>query len=634
MIAVALVLFSITAESETGKADSRLAGGLRVAFSLYRDARDAADDELAKVAGDARLGRVLASGDRGAARTRLLQLRQKDTRIQALVLQDPSGGRLAQAGSEAAVAFSAVTPTTADGRRLGTLAASVTTATAYADRLERLTGLETRLFQGGRLIASTIGEEPGARPVSGDVEIGGKKYRGRTESIGERVGPPLEVGLFDESGGLTDSISQSRLVIGAILLAFLVLALASSIFVVRALQGQIDQFLGAARRLARGDFSRPVPTEGDDEFAELGIEFNKMSADLATKIGEVESKRSELEATIRRVGDAFAAGLDRQGLVELAVKTAVGACDAQAGRAVPIDPRKMHRVHVGQADSRLLVALEDAERAAFRIRMEDVTELIAGLESTDRDPLHQRRPTHAAADGVHALAAPLRARLDAGSDLQFAGVISIARAGGDFTPAERDLFAYLAGQAAVSIENANLHETVQRQAVTDELTGLFNLRHFHDTLDGEIERCRRYSSDVALAMLDIDDFKSINDGYGHQQGDIVLLEVARVLRELSRDIDEPARYGGEEMSVILPQTDVAGAELLAERMRVAIESLTIQRLDGGGELSVTASFGVSSLPHTAADKNSLIASADAALYRAKRAGKNRVERAEAAPAPR
>jgi diguanylate cyclase (GGDEF)-like protein len=180
----------------------------------------------------------------------------------------------------------------------------------------------------------------------------------------------------------------------------------------------------------------------------------------------------------------------------------------------------------------------------------------------------------------------------------------------------------------VSIENVDLHEIVQMQAVTDDLTGLFNVRHFHHTLDGEIERSRRFGTDVGLAMLDIDDFKRINDTFGHQQGDLVLLEVGRVLRSLSRDIDEPARYGGEEMAVILPQTDLHGAELLAERMRSAIEELRINRLDGDGVLRVTASFGVASLPTCASDKDALIAEADAALYRAKRAGKNRVARGE------
>ena len=423
------------------------------------------------------------------------------------------------------------------------------------------------------------------------------------------------------------------MLIGVILLGFLILALVLSVLTVRALQSQIDQFLGAARRLAKGDFTTPVPTHGDDEFAALGQEFNKMSRELEAKIQEVESKRRELEETIRRVGDAFAAGLDRQGLLELAVRTAVEACDADAGRAVPIDARRMHSVHIGGSHERLMHAITAAERDAFVIREENVAELLANLEPTSNDqPVEQHRPTAASIDGVHALAGPLRARIGAGSDIDYVGVISIVREGQDFNETERDLFAYLVGQAAVSIENANLHETVQHQAVTDELTGLFNVRHFQESLDNEIERSRRFNSAVGLAMLDIDDFKRVNDTYGHQQGDLVLLEVARCLRSLSRDIDEPARYGGEELAVILPQTDLSGAELLAERMRATIAALEIKRLDGKGVLRVTASFGVASLPQSAGGKESLIAAADAALYRAKRAGKNRVERAEPAPA--
>jgi diguanylate cyclase (GGDEF)-like protein len=147
-------------------------------------------------------------------------------------------------------------------------------------------------------------------------------------------------------------------------------------------------------------------------------------------------------------------------------------------------------------------------------------------------------------------------------------------------------------------------------------------------LAGEVERSRRFGSAVGLVMMDLDDFKAINDTYGHQQGDIVLSKVARVLRELSRDIDEPARYGGEEMAVILPETDLAGAELAAERMRQAIEGLTIERIDGDAPLAVTASFGVASLPECAKDKEALIAEADAALYRAKRGGKNTVRRGD------
>jgi diguanylate cyclase (GGDEF)-like protein len=632
MGAVALVLFSITSQSQLGKADARIAEGLRVGFAVYRQDRTEALSQLQRIARQPALRRALSAKTPAAAQAQLERLLKPP--IRSIALYDKNNKQVAIVGDNPAIAPALARPTTKAGRQFGSLAVSVTSPSSFVESVGGLTDLDVRLFTGGRRIASTINETgPGGLPKSGKVSINGTGYRGRFEEIQEPVGQPVELGTFVQSGDITSSIGQSRVLIGVILLGFLVLALVLSVFIVRALQSQIDQFLGAARRLAKGDFSTPVPTHGDDEFAALGQEFNKMSRELEAKIAEVEAKRSELEETIRRVGDAFAAGLDRQGLLELAVRTAVEACDADAGRAVPIDARRMHSVHIGGSHERLMKAITAAERDAFTIREENVAELLANLEAAGKEqPVEQHRPTEASIDGVHAMAGPLRARVGAGSEIDYVGVISIVREGPNFNETERELFAYLVGQAAVSIENANLHETVQHQAVTDELTGLFNVRHFQESLDNEIERSRRFQSSVGLAMLDIDDFKRVNDTYGHQQGDLVLLEVARCLRALSRDIDEPARYGGEELAVILPQTDLGGAELLAERMRSAIAALHIKRLDGHGSLSVTASFGVSALPQSAGDKESLIAAADAALYRAKRAGKNRVERAEPARA--
>src|SRR6185369_11604287 len=226
-------------------------------------------------------------------------------------------------------------------------------------------------------------------------------------------------------------------------------------------------------------------------------------------------------------------------------------------------------------------ALVAAEREAFEIDPDIGRELLAALEPEDGQPLPQRRPSTAQLEMVWGMALPMRARIAGGSDIDFVGVISIARRGREFTDQERDLFAYLAGQATLSIENVDLHETVQQQAVTDELTGLFNVRQFHSRLAGEIDRAERFATPLSLVMLDIDKFKAVNDTYGHQQGDRVLVEVARVLRRLSRDVDLPARYGGEELAVVLPQTDLAGAEQQAERMRQAIEGMQVQRLDGG-----------------------------------------------------
>jgi len=243
--------------------------------------------------------------------------------------------------------------------------------------------------------------------------------------------------------------------------------------------------------------------------------------------------------------------------------------------------------------------------------------------------LETGEPCEATVDDVAALSHPMRR----GDDLhaRVSGVVSVARRERPFTVAERELFHYLAEQAAVSIENVGLHETVERQAVTDELTGLFNRRRFQEAMATEVERSKRFGQPVGLVLLDLDDFKTVNDTYGHQQGDLVLREVARVLRETSREIDEPARYGGEELAVVLPGTDLEGAYNLAERVRAGIEELALPLLDGDGVLRVTASFGVATLPGSAEDMRELVAAADEALYRAKRAGKNRTVRAEASP---
>jgi diguanylate cyclase (GGDEF)-like protein len=125
-------------------------------------------------------------------------------------------------------------------------------------------------------------------------------------------------------------------------------------------------------------------------------------------------------------------------------------------------------------------------------------------------------------------------------------------------------------------------------------------------------------------MLDIDDFKRVNDTHGHPQGDEVLRTVGRILDAESRGIDEPARYGGEEFAIALPETGTRGALEVAERVRAAIAAATIPLIEGAGEIQVTASIGVASLPGLAADASDLIAAADGALYEAKRTGKNRV----------
>jgi diguanylate cyclase (GGDEF)-like protein len=206
------------------------------------------------------------------------------------------------------------------------------------------------------------------------------------------------------------------------------------------------------------------------------------------------------------------------------------------------------------------------------------------------------------------------------------GVLAVYHIDADrYTEGHRRLLERVAEQAGVVLHNSLVFEKTQEEALTDALTGLSNRRSIVLHLSQELSRAERLRSRVALILLDIDDFKSINDNYGHQQGDVVLRHVARIVRENSRDADSPARYGGEEMALILPHTDLEGSAAIAERVRSAIAALRISRLDGQGTLRITASVGVAA--SSEGFKDGLIAEADGALYEAKRGGKNRTVQA-------
>jgi diguanylate cyclase (GGDEF)-like protein len=158
-----------------------------------------------------------------------------------------------------------------------------------------------------------------------------------------------------------------------------------------------------------------------------------------------------------------------------------------------------------------------------------------------------------------------------------------------------------------------------RLATTDPLTGLPNRRALFEALEAEVLRSRRYGHPLALLMIDVDGLREVNNARGHPAGDRLLAAVAAVLREGVREVDLPARYGGDEFAVLLPETPLPGAMVAAERLRAAVEAADLG--DGAG---LTLSLGVAAAPPLDRDVEGLLAEADAALYRAKNAGGNRV----------
>ncbi len=222
---------------------------------------------------------------------------------------------------------------------------------------------------------------------------------------------------------------------------------------------------------------------------------------------------------------------------------------------------------------------------------------------------------------------PLMLELPSAGDRRTTMLLYPTRAGFD-AEAER-LATWLASQASIALENARLHHVVQVQAVTDELTGLVNRRRFMTALETETVRTSRLRP-PSLILADLDDFKRVNDRFGHPVGDELLQAFSRAVLEHVRDIDIPARLGGEEFAVLLPETPLEGASAVAERLQRYLTATPLL-VKNGQNIHATASFGVAELVEGEAG-DELLRRADAALYRAKDEGKNQVVVAEASAA--
>lgn len=177
----------------------------------------------------------------------------------------------------------------------------------------------------------------------------------------------------------------------------------------------------------------------------------------------------------------------------------------------------------------------------------------------------------------------------------------------------------VADQLAVAVNQAHLFAQMQQQALTDGLTGCYNRRSFELQLERDLRLATRMRQPLSLIMLDLDNFKQINDQAGHEAGDLALCKLAENLRAELRPFDSAARFGGDEFVIILPQADTAGALLVAEQLRQRIEEIYVP---GFGQ--VTSSFGVATFPSHASTRDTLVVAADRALYISKNSGRNRV----------
>jgi diguanylate cyclase (GGDEF)-like protein len=382
----------------------------------------------------------------------------------------------------------------------------------------------------------------------------------------------------------------------------------------------LDEMSEAAAAIARGGVAASLDVASEDEMGRLAAAFNEVMGTMQERVADLQESRDQVRRSVERLGEVLRSTHDLSKLLSVVLETAISAANARSGAIWLLAPS---RTELGLRVARGL----DPSAAEHR---PSLGEGIAGAVASIRKPIlipsgvetpsparwEPREPT--------VIAAPIE------SDTQLLGVIALygRTVPQAFDAIDLETLRSLARQAAVGIENVLLHQEAQRLSITDGLTSLWNYRYMNMRLAQEVERAIRFSRSLSVLVIDIDHFKSINDRFGHQRGDAILAELAnRLVSETRGQVDTVARYGGEEFVLILPETPLDGARVVAEKVRERVAGTPF----GGGDeepIAVTVSIGLSCFPQHGAKPQTLIRAADQALYEAKGRGRNAVVTAD------
>ncbi|HVV31128.1 MAG TPA: sensor domain-containing diguanylate cyclase [Mycobacteriales bacterium] len=510
------------------------------------------------------------------------------------------------------------------------------------------TDAHVTLFKTGAPAGSAVGN------TSADLQrqLATRFGAGTTPAGAVRVGGHLAASLPLLDGAVLvvsePVVSQTSLYLGLVVIvaAGLVLALLLGALIARRTRRSISDLSATARRIIEGAPRTPelAATPGREthasELDELGSVLTQLSQLVHATSTDLQNSRDELRRGIGRLGSTLSGTHDLDRILAVILETAMSSVGAQAG-ALLLTAASRDALYLavghglegrvdGSPDNRRIAlhpmanGSEDEQSTASDeavttprgvvTRVATSGETVFGVVGDHGLVLADDEPR-----GRTILAVPLR------SADRVTGVLALYDRGDGrpFDVHDMQVVRDFVTQATVAIDNVLLHREAQRLSVTDGMTGLWNYRYATLALDREVERAQRFGHPLALLMLDLDRFKRVNDLYGHQRGDAVLIELAARMRTVVREVDIVARYGGEEILLILPETDLAGAELLADRV---LDSIRRQPVGGPGEPPVwmTTSIGVSVMPMHGDTARTLLRAADNALYVAKASGRDTV----------
>ena len=551
------------------------------------------------------------------------------------------------------------------GAAVGAVTAAQILDADFVARLADVTGVEVTLLRDGHIPAVAYSTEPQrARDgvVTAAAGLRGSGVAQNDDRYVRRVDPspgqplPLVLSVQRDRPPGDNALLVAAVVVAGVVGVFTAWRLA------RMTTRPLAELAEAAERVGRGDLTARVPIRGHDEVGQLASAFNRMTREIQAYVHALTASRDQLRGHVAILGDTLSSTHDLERILKLILRTALAATSARAGVVSLLDAatgtlvgRAAEGIDELEPPGEWPVAARDQGRSTLRVPLgSGVLGTVAATGRPLRGRVDRDRPEPAAGEprcrtyiavpvsvpsrraevgGGPEESRPTDARADPLTTPPALGVLAVYdRLGADeFDEGDLVTLRTFAGQAAVAVDNVRMHDEAQRLSLTDPLTNLWNYRHLKMSLDREIERAGRTGRRLTVLALDLDRFKEVNDTYGHAAGDEVLVEFARRIRAVVREVDLAFRKGGEEFVVLLPETDARGGTIVAERLGAAVRDtpITVRSHAGAdseaaGEMavSVTVSIGIAVYPDHAIGGQQLLDAADEALYAAKAAGRD------------